>query len=194
MEKSYSKLIICFAGYLLLAFSLLPAPAHALMPYTRSPLLDLVFPSEDPFRILEHSPLTIPKAAESLALARADWKETGKEHVISLDVPGMKREDVKIEVEENRVLRISGERKAEEEEVGGEKWHRAERAAGRFWRQFRLPGNADLEQIEARLEDGVLKITVPKVAEEKKKQAKVIDIAGDSAASGGDIKATKAEL
>ncbi|RAL37899.1 hypothetical protein DM860_000593 [Cuscuta australis] len=193
MEKS-SKMIICFAGYLLLlAASFLPAPAHALMPYARSPLLDQVFPSEDPFRILEQSPLTIPKAAESLALARADWKETGKEHVISLDVPGMRREDVRIEVEENKVLRVSGDRKAEEE-VEGEKWHWAERAAGRFWRQFRLPGNADLDRIKARLEDGVLKIKVPKVAEEKKKQAKVIDIAGDSAASGGYIKATKADI
>ncbi|VFQ97812.1 unnamed protein product [Cuscuta campestris] len=106
----------------------------------------------------------------------------------------MRREDVRVELEENRVLRVSGERKAAEEEVvEGEKWHRAERATGRFWRQFRLPGNAVLDRIRARLEDGVLKVTVPKVAEERKKQARVIDIAGDSAASGGDIKATKAD-
>ncbi|CAI0438498.1 unnamed protein product [Linum tenue] len=94
----------------------------------------------------------------------------------------MKKEDVKIEVEENRVLRISGE-----------KWHRAERAAGKFWRQFRLPGNADLEKVNAKLENGVLTITVPKVAEEKKKQAKVIDIAEEK--KGGsvqNIEATKA--
>ncbi|CAI0438502.1 unnamed protein product [Linum tenue] len=187
-----------FLIVLLSSLAMAITPAQSLMPYTRSSLWDMLLPPEDPFRILEQSPLTIPaKGLETmgttaLALARADWKETANSHVISLDIPGMKKEDVKIEVEENRVLRISGERKGEEE-VAGEKWHRAERAAGKFWRQFRLPGNADLEKVNAKLENGVLTITVPKVAEEKKKQAKVIDIAEEK--KGGsvqNIEATKA--
>lgn len=171
---------------------LMAAQANALMPYTRSSLWDMMLPySEDPFRILEQTPLTIPKGIENLALARADWKETPTAHVISLDVPGMKKVDIKIEVEENRVLRISGERKGRDEEVEGERWHRAERTNGKFWRQFRLPGNADLDRVKAHLEDGVLRITVPKFAEEKKRQPKVINIAGEGS-SGEDIKATKA--
>ncbi|WMV21560.1 hypothetical protein MTR67_014945 [Solanum verrucosum] len=178
---------------LAMAVVFLPSQIQALMPYTR-PFWDIAFPTEDPFRILEQTPLTIPKGVESIALTRSDWKETATEHVITLDIPGMKKEDIKIEVEENKVLRVSGERKTEEE-IEGEKWHRAERTCGKFWRQFRLPGNADLEHIKANLENGVLKITVPKLAEEKKKQSKVISIAEERKAVGGeDITANKAEM
>ncbi|KAM1023839.1 hypothetical protein ACFX2A_045662 [Malus domestica] len=154
---------------------------------------------DDPFRILEQTPFTVPNPTvqEALALARADWKETATAHVISLDVPGMKKEGVKIEVEENRVLRISGERKADDQEGDqgdNYKWHRAERTNGKFWRQFRLPGNADLDQIKAHLEDGVLRIMVPKFAAEKKRQPKLISIASSSSTSadhGVDVNPTK---
>lgn len=75
------------------------------MPYTR-PFFDVMFPQEDPFKILEQTPLTVPKGfindPSITLLARSDWKETPKEHIISLDIPGMKEEDIKIEVEENR--------------------------------------------------------------------------------------------
>lgn len=169
--------------------AILPSKTQALMPYTR-PLFDSMFPQEDPFKILEQTPLTIPKGIDQTIalLARSDWKETSKEHIISLDIPGMKKEDIKIEVEENRVLRISGERKTEEENIEGEKWHRVERTSGKFWRQFKLPRNVDLEHIKANLDNGVLKITVPKLAEEEKKQSKVISISEQ--VNGGDIKAT----
>ncbi|XP_022734836.1 22.0 kDa class IV heat shock protein-like [Durio zibethinus] len=170
----------------LMVVAVMATQVNGFVPYAR-PLWDMMLP-EDPFRILEHTPLTVPKGVENLALAQADWKETPQAHVIFLDIPGMKKDDVKIEVEDNRVVRISGERK-NEEEVEGEKWHRAERTIGKFWRQFRLPANADLDHIKAHLEDGVLRVTVPKFADEIKRQPKVIDIAS-VASSGQDIKAT----
>ncbi|KAD3069246.1 hypothetical protein R6Q59_016710 [Mikania micrantha] len=180
-----TSLMLTTMAFVIISF---PEKTAALIPYNR-PLWDMMIPSEDPFKILEQNPLNIPKNLDTINLARADWKETSEHHVITLDVPGMKREDIKIEVEENRVLKVSGERKAEEE-ADGDKWHRAERTTGKFWRQFRLPANAEMEKISAHLEDGVLKIKVPKLAQVKK-QAKVIDITGHGS-SGEDIKATKA--
>uniref|UniRef100_A0A6I9QM89 22.7 kDa class IV heat shock protein-like n=1 Tax=Elaeis guineensis var. tenera TaxID=51953 RepID=A0A6I9QM89_ELAGV len=101
----------------------------------------------------------------------------------------VKREDIKIKVEENRMLRVTGEKKTEEE-VEGEIWHRAERSSGKFCRQFRLPTSADMDSIKAHLEDGVLRVTVPKLAEEKKRQPRVANIV-DESNKGEDIKTSK---
>ncbi|THG10219.1 hypothetical protein TEA_003621 [Camellia sinensis var. sinensis] len=71
-----------------------------------NPLWDLMLPPDDPFYILEETPLSFPKSIETLALARCDWKEIPISHVITLDVPGLTKEDIKITVEKNRVLRL----------------------------------------------------------------------------------------
>jgi HSP20 family protein len=135
----------------------LAAPATALVPYGPWDLLD------DPFRVLEQSPVAASaprpgsagEAGAGVVLARCDWKETPEAHVISVDVPGVRREDVRVEVEESgRVLRVSSERRADEEK-DGERWHRADRAAGRFWRRFRMPAGADdVDRVSARLDNG----------------------------------------
>ncbi|XP_075502659.1 17.8 kDa class I heat shock protein-like [Primulina tabacum] len=108
--------------------------------------------------------------------ARIDWKETPEAHVFKADVPGLKKEEVKVEVEEGSVLQITGERSNEKEEKN-DKWHRVERSGGKFLRRFRLPENAKVGEIKAAMEDGVLTVTVPK-KEAKKPEVKAVDISG----------------
>lgn len=156
--------------------------------------MDALLAAEDPFRISDPTLLVDHKSVANSILARADWKETPKAHIISLDIPGIRREDIRIEVEEGCVLRVSGEGRSEEE-TEGEKWHRAERATGKFWRRFRLPWNVDMEGIAAQLETGVLRITVPKLAEhERKREARVVEIVAAGDKGGEDVKASKAEM
>ncbi|KAL6907598.1 hypothetical protein ACP4OV_002637 [Aristida adscensionis] len=112
----------------------------------------------------------------AFAGARVDWKETPESHVFMADVPGLKKEEVKVEVEDGNVLQISGERSKEQEEKN-DKWHRVEHSNGKFLRRFRLPENAKTEQIRASMENGVLTVTVPK-EEAKKPEVKNVQITG----------------
>ena len=86
---------------------------------------------------LSNIPSTV---GETLAFAntRVDWKETLVAHVFKADLPGLKKEEVKVEIEEGRVLQISGERSKEQEEKN-DKWHRVDRSSGKFLCRFRLP-------------------------------------------------------
>ena len=108
--------------------------------------------------------------------ARVDWKETPEAHVFKADVPGLKKEEVKVEVEEGRVLQVSGERNVEKEDKN-DTWHRVERSSGKFLRRFRLPENAKVDQVKAAMENGVLTVTVPK-EEVKKPDVKSVEISG----------------
>ena len=134
----------------------------------------------DPFDGVFTSALAnVPASARetsAFANTRIDWKETPEAHVFKADLPGLKKEEVKVEVEEGRVLQISGERSKEQEEKN-EKWHRVERSSGKFLRRFRLPDNAKIDEVKACMENGVLTVTVPK-DEEKKPEVKPIEISG----------------
>ncbi|OWM70005.1 17.6 kDa class I heat shock protein 2-like [Punica granatum] len=114
--------------------------------------------------------------ASAIAHARVDWRETPTAHVFKADVPGLKKEEVKVEIEDDRVLQISGERMAEKEERS-DTWHRVERSSGRFVRRFRLPENARVDQVKAAMENGVLTVTVPK-EEAKRADVRSIQITG----------------
>uniref|UniRef100_A0ACD5VIA3 Uncharacterized protein n=1 Tax=Avena sativa TaxID=4498 RepID=A0ACD5VIA3_AVESA len=114
--------------------------------------------------------------ATAFVNARVDWKETPEAHVFKADLPGVKKQEVKVEVEDGNVLVVSGERSREKEDEN-DKWHHVERSSGKFVRRFRLPENSKVEEVKAGLEDGVLTVTVPK-AEVKKPVVKAIDISG----------------
>ena len=87
------------------------------------------------------------------------------------ELPEVKKEDVKVTVEEG-VLRISGERKFEQGEKN-KKWHRIERSSGLFLRAFALPAGADGTKVAADYKDGVLTVHLPKTAEAKPKAIEV---------------------
>ena len=89
-----------------------------------------------------------------------DIAETENSFVLTFDAPGLKREDINIEVT-GRQLSISGERKCEEELQQGNS-HRVERSFGKFQRVFDLPAGTNTEAVEASYENGVLKVAVPK--------------------------------
>ena len=127
------------------------------------------------------SSLSFPRSSFSgettaFAAARFDWKETPEAHVFKADLPGLQKEEVKVELEEGSVLKISGERKREKEEKN-DTWHRVERSSGSFLRRFRLPENAKIDGVSAAMENGVLTVTVPKV-DVKKSEVKSIEISG----------------
>ncbi|TPX34941.1 hypothetical protein SeMB42_g07261 [Synchytrium endobioticum] len=101
---------------------------------------------------------------------RIDVEETKKQYIIKADLPGMKKEDVQVHLKED-VLTIEGERRDDREEQGSRR-HVVERSCGRFSRSIQLPADADLENAQGNVENGVLRIALnkKKAPQETKKQ------------------------
>lgn len=129
----------------------------------------------DPFRELEDMSTRLNRifgqpAAKELAdnggLSLAAWtpaidvQETDAEFLIKADLPEVKKDDVKVEVQDG-TLSVSGERRQEKEEKG-KRFHRVERAYGRFERRLSLPTDVDPTKIAAEFKDGVLQVHLPK--------------------------------
>ncbi len=100
-----------------------------------------------------------------------DIYETEKEIVLKADLPDVKAEDVDIRLE-NNVLTLRGERRFEKD-VKEENYYRVERQYGSFSRTFSLPGTVDADKIDARYENGVLHVTLPKREEARPKQIRI---------------------
>ena len=143
-------------------------------------------PSRDPFGAfgsLEHSlrdmrdMLATWPFGDRAALAAADWtpscnvSETPEEYRIEAELPGVKEEDVEVNVED-RLLTLRGERQEEKEEKG-KKFHRIESSYGSFTRSFTLPEDVDEDKIAADYKDGLLTVRVPRTEPKETKARKI---------------------
>lgn len=124
----------------------------------------MAFTRWDPIRDL----LAIQQHLDRFAPGPAGWippvdlHETPNHYVITAELPGLKREDLQIQVHDGR-LTLSGLRR--EREVPCEQYHRVERGHGSFSRTFQLPVPVDADRIVADLRDGVLTVTCPKTSD-----------------------------
>jgi HSP20 family protein len=109
--------------------------------------------------------------AQRSFLPAVDVRETPDALVFSAELPGLKKEEVRITLE-NQVLTLSGERKRESDKKD-DKVHRIERSYGSFSRSFTLPANVRAADATAGFENGVLTVTIPKVEAPKPRQIEI---------------------
>lgn len=100
-----------------------------------------------------------------------DIEEQPQAYVVAVELPGVRKEDVKISLKDN-LLSISGEKKSEKK-VERKDYQQSERIYGKFQRCFRLPELVDQEKINAEFSNGVLNIVIPKLAEAQPKEIEI---------------------
>ena len=100
-----------------------------------------------------------------------DIYEEGNELVFKADVPGVKKEDLTVNIHDNFLI-ISGEKKREEK-IERDNYYRYERSHGSFHRRFELPEGLDTEKVKAHFENGVLEVKIPKSEEAERKIKKI---------------------
>lgn len=108
---------------------------------------------------------------ETMWAPRIDVIEDKEKYTVKIDVPGIRKDDVKITLNEN-VLNIRGER-AEELKSENETYHLVERRNGKFSRSLTLPTNVSVNDIKAKFTDGVLTISLPKAEEAKPREISI---------------------
>ncbi|CAN4115994.1 unnamed protein product [Withania somnifera] len=91
-------------------------------------------------------------------MAQIEYKETSEAHIFRCNLHGYKKEDVKVQVEDDKVLNITGEKRTKKED----NWHHYELSNGKFFTSFSLPVNSKVDYVKSTMENGVLTITVPK--------------------------------
>ena len=137
---------------------------RSLVNRTENPFLDLArrFFDND----FEYLPSTLGKNS-----GLSNVSENEKEYLVEVSAPGLKKEDIKIEVE-NDVLKISSTVENEKEEKN-EGYYRKEFFKSSFERNFSIPKGANKDEISATMTDGILNVVIPKLKEEKKENIKI---------------------
>lgn len=112
------------------------------------------------------------KEAENAVWAPlTDISEDKDNFYLSLDLPGVKREEVKLSFQDGSLI-ISGERKTEHE-AGDKTHHRIEKTYGKYYRSYKMPANIQVEKISAEFKEGVLSVVIPKPEEIKPKSIEI---------------------
>ncbi len=117
---------------------------------------------DDLFKGIFLRPMRLEQAQDPVRI-RVDVKEDDKAYVVHAEIPGVKKEDIQVSIDGNQVA-ISAEVKRQKEDKQGEKTLRTERYYGKVYRAFALSQEVDQEQSQARYENGVLELTLPKRA------------------------------
>lgn len=134
--------------------------ANELLPRRFTDLLDEFF--DDAFS---------PAAAQDNFIPKLDVSESDEQYHIDAYLPGMKKDDIHLDLENGR-LSISGERQHKDEDKD-RKYHRVETSYGSFTRTLQLPENIDAESVKAKFEDGILHITVNKQEDKVSKKIEI---------------------
>jgi len=115
--------------------------------------------------------INVKQQVEQFSL-RVDIAETEKAISLHVEIPGVQKDDVKISINEDRILSIRGE-KRQSETIEGQQFVRVESHFGTFARSFTLSDSIDINAIQAEFNNGILQITLPKVEPEKPKSIEV---------------------
>ncbi len=112
-----------------------------------------------------------PYATSKQTLGAVDVEETDNAYLLHFDIPGLKKEDVKIEIQNNE-LKVAGSREFSKDE-NHKSFKLRERSSGSFERVFHLGDQVDLDSVDAKFEDGVLNISLEKKASPKPRQIEI---------------------
>jgi HSP20 family protein len=144
-----------------------------LMSQQWNPLQDLMMLQDRMNRLFEDATQRRARTEERHdEFERADWtpaadiQETETGYLVAIDLPGIDREALEIDVDDNRLV-VKGVRNIDESQ------HRSERPRGKFLRTFGIPGSVDQSGIGAEYKDGVLQIRLPKRKEQKAKKVEI---------------------
>jgi HSP20 family protein len=118
---------------------------------------------DDMFKGFFLRPMRLETQGEQAMRIKMDVKEDDKSYTVHAEIPGVKKEDISISIDGNQVS-ISAEVRKEKEEKQGEKVLRTERYYGRVYRAFSLGQDVDQERAQAKYDNGVLELTLPKKA------------------------------